>query len=80
MDTKTVDHCVKSVRIMSYSGPHFPAFGLNTERYFVTPYSVLMRENTDQNISEYGLFYAVPLLIIFAEDFADLWADLETCN
>ena len=26
-------HCVKSVRIRSYSGPHFPSFGLNTERY-----------------------------------------------
>ena len=26
-------HWVKSVRIRSYSGPHFPAFGLNTERY-----------------------------------------------
>ena len=26
-------HCVKSVRIRSYSGPYFPAFGLNTERY-----------------------------------------------
>ena len=26
-------HCVKSVRIQCYSGPHFPAFGLNTERY-----------------------------------------------
>ena len=24
------DHCVKSVRNRSYSGPHFPAFGLNT--------------------------------------------------
>ena len=24
-------HCVKSVRIRSYSGPYFPAFGLNTE-------------------------------------------------
>ena len=30
------DHCVKSVRIWSYSGPHFPAFGLNTERYSVS--------------------------------------------
>ena len=29
-------HCVKSVRIRSYSGPHFPAFGLNTERYEVS--------------------------------------------
>ena len=26
-------HCVKCVRIPSYSGPYFPAFGLNTERY-----------------------------------------------
>ena len=25
-------HCVKSVRVGSVSGPHFPAFGLNTER------------------------------------------------
>ena len=24
-------HCVKCVRIESYSGSHFPAFGLNTE-------------------------------------------------
>ena len=29
-------HCVKSVRIQSYSGPYFPAFGLNTERYSVS--------------------------------------------
>ena len=28
-------HCVKRVRIRSYSGPYFPAFGLNTERYAV---------------------------------------------
>ena len=37
-------HCVKSVRIRSYSGPYFPAFGLNTERYG-------MWENADQNNS-----------------------------
>ena len=31
------------------SGPYFPTFGLNTERYLrITPYSVRMRENTDQ--------------------------------
>ena len=28
--------CVKSVRIRSYFGPDFPAFGLNTERYPVS--------------------------------------------
>ena len=27
---------VKSVHIWSYSGPYFPAFGLNVERYFVS--------------------------------------------
>ena len=26
-------HCVKSVRIWSFSGPHFPALRLNVERY-----------------------------------------------
>ena len=26
-------HCVKSVRIRSFSGSHFPVFGLNTKRY-----------------------------------------------
>ena len=30
------EHCVKSVRIRSYSGPYFPAFRLNTERYSVS--------------------------------------------
>ena len=27
---------VRGVRIQSYFGPHFPAFGLNTERYGVS--------------------------------------------
>ena len=27
-----ITHCVKSVRIGSYSGPYFPAFGLNTDQ------------------------------------------------
>ena len=29
-------HYVKSVRIRSYSGLHYPMFGLNTERYSVS--------------------------------------------
>ena len=28
-------HCLKSVRIRSFSGPYFPAFELNTEIYRV---------------------------------------------
>ena len=31
-------HWVKSVQIRSFSGPYFPAFGLNTERYGVSHY------------------------------------------
>ena len=26
------NHCVKSVRIRSFTGPYFPTFGLNTEQ------------------------------------------------
>ena len=32
----TLYHCVEGVRIQSYSGPHFLAFALNTERYGVS--------------------------------------------
>ena len=52
-----------------WSGPYLPAFGLIAERYsvslriqsecgkiLISPYSVRMRENTDQNNSEYGHF------------------------
>ena len=58
-------HCV-SAHIRCYSGPHFFAFGLNTERSEVSlriqsncgeiRYSFEMRENTDQNNSEHGHF------------------------
>ena len=46
--------CVKSARIRSYSGPYFLAMRLNAES--ISPYSVLMWEDTDQNNSEYGHF------------------------
>ena len=49
-------NCVKSVRIRIYSGPHFLAFGMNMERYRISPYSVRMQENADQNNSEYRHF------------------------
>ena len=41
---------MKSVPTRSYSGPHFPAFELNTEKNGL----VGMWENADQNNSEYG--------------------------
>ena len=51
-----------------FSGPYFPAFGLNAERSpRISPYSVRMRENTDQkNLLIWTLFtqliYKVKLL------------------
>ena len=40
-------HCVKVSKYGVFSGPYLSAFGLNTERY-ISPYSIRMRENTDQ--------------------------------
>ena len=44
-------HCVKSVRIRSYSGP----YSVRKIRS-ISPNSVRMLGNTDQNNSEYGHF------------------------
>ena len=33
-------HFIKSVRIQNYSGPHFPAFGLNKERDYLSVFSL----------------------------------------
>ena len=49
-------YCVKSVRIRSFFGLYFPAFGLN---------SIQIRENTDQNNSEYRHFSHSDYLYIF---------------
>ena len=35
-DDDHIQHCVKTARTQNYSGPHFPAFGLNTKRYSVS--------------------------------------------
>ena len=49
-------HYVKSVRIRSFSGPYFPAFGLNTDIYSVylhiSPYLAGMWGNMDQKNSK----------------------------
>ena len=39
--------------------PHFPKFGLNTEKYYLSVFSPNVRKcgkNADQNTSEYGHF------------------------
>ena len=35
IETLKIFLCINSVRIRIFSGPHFPAFGLDTERYSV---------------------------------------------
>ena len=34
--SRVCNRCMKSVRIRSFFGPHFPAFGLNMDRYYVS--------------------------------------------
>ena len=61
-------HCVKSVRVWSFSGPYFPhsdSIRRDTPYLRTSPYSVWMKENTDQKNSEYGTFYAVIMASIF---------------
>ena len=48
-------HCLKSVRIRSYSGPHSPAFGLNTERY-----SIMIECFEILKIIKTGIFCTIP--------------------
>ena len=51
---------MKSALIRSYSGQHFPAFGLNTERILrISPNLVRMRQNADQKTPNTDIFYAV---------------------
>ena len=56
LDLNGEQHCVKSARIRSFSGPYFPAIGLNTERYPVSLCSVQVQKNADQKNFEYGHF------------------------
>ena len=49
-------HCIKSVRIRSYSGPYFPAFGMNTERYGISFNAVMGGVDlVDQRTAAYHL-------------------------
>ena len=56
-------HYVKSVRIRSYSAPHFPAFRLNTERYGV-PFLIQYKwgKTRTRTTPNMYIFYAVTLL------------------
>ena len=67
-------HCVTSVRIRSYSGQCFPAFGLNTYRYSASlriqsdfgKIRTKITPNTDN-------FYAVLIALVFKDQCKLLW-------
>ena len=52
-------NCVKFVRIRSCSGPYFPAFGLNTERYGVEDIQSKYRKIRTRITPNTGTFYPV---------------------
>ena len=73
-------HCVKSVRIRSYSGPHFPAFGLNTERYSVSLRIQSECRKTRTRITpNTDTFYAVLMIAGFRKLSYTLLLILERC-
>ena len=57
-------HCVKNVSIRSFTGPHFPAFGLNKERM-----RAQMRENTDIKTLNIDTLYAATIKYLFVRFF-----------
>ena len=52
-------HWVKSSRMWSDSSPHFPAFGLNTERYFVTLHIESECEKIQTRVTQNTEFFGV---------------------
>ena len=48
-----VVYCVKSVRIRSYSGPHFSCIRTEYGEICISSYLVRMRENADPNNFKY---------------------------
>ena len=75
-------HCVKSVRIRSYSGPYFTVFGLNTERYGVffriqSEYGKI-RTRITPNTDTFHAVYILTKHVTFEETFHNfLWNLME---
>ena len=67
-------HCIKSVRIRSFSGPYFRAFGLNTEIYFVDLRFQTECGNIRPETSNTDTFHALFSPIILSP------ANCHTCN
>ena len=76
-------HCVKSIHIRSYSGPHFYRIWTEYgEILRISPYSIQIKceENADHNNSEYGhiLRSVQPLSCDFLEHFSSDLSFLST--
>ena len=90
--SKHQKHCVKSVRIWSYPGPHFPAFGLNTERYGVLWCFRNFKYETLSNVfvetfiknrfrsTRLQIFFNISVLINFCNIQSKKPAGLKDCN
>ena len=64
---------MKSIRIRSYSGPYFPAFGLDTERYSVSPHIQSECGKMRTRItSNRDTFYAVEITVLLLQSFANI--------
>ena len=65
-------HCVKSARIWSFSGPYFPAFGLNIERYFSDILTSLFPEHATLSCSAFlgwRLYFHLSYLNLFDKQY-----------
>ena len=71
-DNNGDDHYAKSVRIRSYSGPYFPAFGINTERQQVSKYLPLFSPNVEKCGPKYFRIWT-----LYAVDGSDGCFDLD---
>ena len=66
MKNYKLTHCVKRVRVRSYSGPHYPLIFPHSDwirRDTISPYSVRMRENTDTFYAIIVLFFLKHLFV-----------------
>ena len=70
-------HCIKSVRIWSFSGPYFPAFGLNTEIYKVNLRTQLECEKTrtrkTRNMDTFYAVFSMKLILIMLSFIFFIW-------
>ena len=58
-------YCVKSVRIWSFSGPYFPAFGLNKERYIPSECGKIRSRKTTNTHIFHAVYAYIYLMSVY---------------